>query len=165
MNDGIRAHGRAAHAVLSWLHGRPVKGLSLGDAPAHFGMREPKTSDQTEEASRLLLSVPVGEMLHVGGSPDQHVTADRAEVQKALSLAARLGPGDPVDHLEPIYQSVIDTLTSPRIWRGVQALAGGLLAHRAMTSDRVAAVLRGAIMRGEAKGAVFPMTRRITVLT
>jgi hypothetical protein len=50
----------------------------------------------------------VGEMLHLG-EDGRHLAADRDDVKRALALAARLGDGDPVDHLEPIFDDLCAT--------------------------------------------------------
>lgn len=157
------AHGRASHAVLGYLNGRRVKELSMSSPPSHYGMPTPQTREQTEEAIKLLLAPAVGEMLYSGGTPESHVVLDRPEVQKALSHAARLGPGDRVDHLERLYGELHDTLTSPKIWAGVCSLATALLRHRAMGGERVAQVIKGALMSRAPKGQVHPVTRRIYV--
>jgi len=161
--DRVVAHGRASHATLSWLHGRRVKSLSMSDAPQHFGVPDPKEREHVEQACRLLLSVPLGEQLAAGGTATEHLTIDRPEVRRAIELAKRLGPGDPVDHLEIVYDNLHATLASPKIWSGICALASALLRHRTMSGERVDAVLKGAMMRGEPKGQVFPITRRIYV--
>jgi len=158
------AHGRSAHAMLSFLNGRRVKEMSMLAPPVHFGMETPRTKEQIEESIKLLLSVPMGEMLYAGGTPESHVVLDRPEVQKALSHAARLGPGDKIDHLERLYGELHDTLTSPKIWAGVCALATALLRHRSMGGERVAQVVKGSLMSGAPKGQVHPAMRRITVV-
>jgi hypothetical protein len=164
MNDKVRAHGRSAHATLAWLSGRRVKSLSLNDAPQHFGVPDPKEREQVEEACRLLLSVPLGEQLAAGGSAAEHITADRPEVRRALDLAKRLGPGHPVDQLEPIYSDLHSTFSSPRIWHCVTRLADALLRHRAMSGERVAAVLKAAMADHRAAGfSPAPMTRKVYV--
>jgi hypothetical protein len=55
------------------------------------------------------------------------LAADRDDVQRALSLAGGLGAGDPVDHLEPVFDDLVATLTSPRIRHAVARLAGELI--------------------------------------
>jgi hypothetical protein len=162
-NDRTVAHGRSAHATLAWLHGRRVKSVSMNDAPQHFGVPDPKEREHVEEACRLLLSVPLGEQLAAGGSAAEHITADRPEVRRALELCRRLGPGHPVDHLEPIYENLHATLASPKVWAGISALASALLKYRTMSGERVGAVLHGAMMHGAPKGQVHALTRRIYV--
>jgi hypothetical protein len=162
MNDRIKAHGRSAHATLAWLHGRRVKSLSMFAEPSHFGVPE---REHVEQACRLLLSVPLGEQLAAGGTAAEHITAARTEVRRALDLAKRLGPGDPVDHLERIYDDLHATLASPRIYHGVGRLAETLIKERVLGGDRVAAVLRAAMIdRSAPKFGPAPVTRRITVV-
>jgi hypothetical protein len=161
--DRELAHGRSAHALVSYLNGRRVKALSMIDAPQHFGVPQPRTKEEAAEAIKLLLAPCVGEMLYAGGRPESHIALDRPEVRKALDIAGKLGPGDRVDHLENAYSELSDTLTSPRLWAGVCALASALLRHRSMGGERVAQVLKGSLMSGQPKGAVHPQMRRIFV--
>jgi hypothetical protein len=163
MNDRVRAHGRAAHATLAWLHGRRPKEVSMFAAPTHFGIPEPRTPEHLEEAIKSLLSIPTGEMLHLGGEACHHIVADRGEVRRALELSRRLDPAEPVDAMEPIFDDLCATLGSPRIWHGVIRLANALSKHRIMLGDHVADVLRGATMHGSGQPYV-PVTRRITVV-
>jgi hypothetical protein len=165
--DRALAHGRAAHAALAYLNGRRVKSVSMSDPPVHFGMPEPKTRQQAQEAIRLLLAPSVGAMLHVGGEPRDHVTREKPEVAKAIELAGRLpGDGDAVDKIEPVYESLLDTLGSPRIWAGVSALAAALLAYRAIPGERAAKILADGMSGRSTKAAAkLPApTRRITIL-
>jgi hypothetical protein len=128
MNARALAHGRSAHAVLRWLHGRGRdvpdvslhKPVDLGDEPASTDR------DQIETAIALLLGCVVAEMLHFGAD-GRHLAVDRDDVQRALALAARLGDGDRVDHLEPVFDDLCATLTSPRVKHTIAALAKALL--------------------------------------
>jgi hypothetical protein len=70
-NDRVVAHGRAAWATLGWLHGRRPKEVSMFAAPTRHGMPEPGTREQVEESIKSLLSLPTGEMMHVGGETRQ----------------------------------------------------------------------------------------------
>jgi hypothetical protein len=114
MNQRTRAHGKSAHAVLRWLHsrGRGVPALSLHRPPDHAPEPEPRGREAIETAIALVLGCVVGEMLHLGAD-GRHLAADRDDVQRALALAARLGDGDPVDHLEPIFDDLCATLRFP----------------------------------------------------
>jgi hypothetical protein len=128
VNARARAHGRAAHAVLSWLHsrGRQVPAVSLHRPPEHSQEPEPNGREAIETAIALVLAGVVGEMLHLGAN-GRHLAADRDDVKRALALAARLGEGDPVDHIEPIFDDLCATLRFPRIQHAVAKLAGELL--------------------------------------
>lgn len=117
--------GRAAHATLAYLTGRDVPPLSLRQPIDHGADMAPKSREATEDAIRLLLACAVGEMLHLGA--DGRHLADREDVQRALALAGRLGGGDPVDHLEPIYEDLLACLKSPKVKHAVKALAAALL--------------------------------------
>jgi hypothetical protein len=79
-----------------------------------------------EVAIGLVLASVVGEMLHLGAD-GRHLAADREDVQRGGALAARLGDGDPVDHLEPIFDDLVATLTSPKVRHSIAALASELL--------------------------------------
>lgn len=165
MNDRTKAHGLAAYATIGWLHGWRPKRISMLSPPTHFGAPEPKTRQQTEEAIKLLLSVPTGEMLHLGGEDRDHIVHDRAEVRRALELAKRLGPGDPVDHLERVYDDLHATLVSPKIWHCTTRLAETLVKERLLSGERCASVLKAAMVdRRAAKFGPAPATRRITVV-
>ena len=74
----------------------------------------------------LVLGSGVAEMLHLGAD-GRHLAADREDVQSSVALAARLGDGDPVDSLEPVFDDLCATLTSPRIRHAVTALASALI--------------------------------------
>jgi hypothetical protein len=125
MNARAIAHGRAAHATLRWLHGRDVPGVSL-HRPVDFGGELASSDrDQIEERIRLALSVPAGEMIHLGADT-RHIAADRPEVQHALRHAGRL-PGDPVDNLERCLDDLLATLHSPKVRHAVAKLAGALV--------------------------------------
>ena len=63
MNDRARAHGRAAHAVVRWLHGRPMVNVSLGRPLDHGEDSVPRSRDAIEETIRRRLSGAVGEMV------------------------------------------------------------------------------------------------------
>jgi len=162
-SDREVAHGRSAHALLRYLSGHRVKELSMVSAPSHYGMPVPQNREQAEEAIKLLLSVPTGEMLYSGGTPESHIVLDRPEVRKALEIAGKLS-GDKVDHLERCYSDLHDTLTSPRLWASTCSLATALLKHRSMGGDRVAQVIKDSLMSGTPKGQVHSGMRRITIV-
>jgi hypothetical protein len=125
MNARAIAHGRAAHATLSWLHGRDVPAVSL-HRPVDLGAARASTDrDQAEERIRLALSVPAGEMIALG-APTTHIAADRPEVQYALRHAGRL-PGDPVERLERCLDDTLATLHSPKVRHTVAKLASELV--------------------------------------
>jgi hypothetical protein len=164
-SDRVKSHGRSAHATLSWLHGRRVKSLSMFAEPSHFGVPDPQQREHVEQACRLLLSVPVGEQLAAGGSAVEHITPERQEVRRALELAKRLELGDPVDHLERVYDDLHASLVSPKIWHCVTRLADTLCKERLMCGERCASVLRAAMIdRTPPKFGPAPVTRRITVV-
>jgi hypothetical protein len=94
---------------------RPV---DLEDKPA-------SSRDQGEERIRLALSVPAGEMIHLG-APTTHIATDRPEVQHALRHAGRL-PGDPVDRLERCLDDTLACLHSPKVRHTVTKLASELV--------------------------------------
>jgi hypothetical protein len=126
MNQRTRAHGRASHAVLSWLHsrGRDVPDISL-HRPVDLGDEPASGRDAIEDHIRLAISVPAGEMIHLG-APTTHIAADRPEVQHALRHAGRL-PGDAVDRLERCLDDTLACLHSPKVRHTIAALAGELL--------------------------------------
>ena len=164
MNDRTKAHGIAAYGTMAWLRGHRPKQLSMFHAPTHHGVPEPKTREHFEDAIKSLLSLPTGEMLHLGGEARHHIVADRDEVRRALELAGRLGPGDPVDHLERVYDDLHATLASPKIWHCTTRLADTLLKERLLSGERCASVLKAAMIDPSApKFGPAPATRRITV--
>src|SRR5260221_13795357 len=110
MNDRARAHGRAAHAVVRWLHGRPMVNVSLGRPLDHGEDSVPRSRDAIEETIRRRLSGAVGEMVHVAGDPVDHIRGDRPEVQESLRLARMLPGTDPVDHLESCLEDLLACL-------------------------------------------------------
>jgi hypothetical protein len=128
VNPRARAHGLAASATLAWLHsrGRQVPNVSLHQRPDHAQESEPNGREAIERAVALVLASVVAEMLHLGAD-GRHLAADRSDVQRALALAGRLGDGDPVDHLEPIFDDLCATLHSPKVRHTVAKLAGALL--------------------------------------
>jgi hypothetical protein len=143
MNAKTISHGRASHAVLSWLHGREVPRIALGQPVDHAPEPEPHGREAIETAIALVLAGVVGEMLHLGAD-GRHLAGDRADVQRAIALAARLGDGDPVDHLEPIFDDLCATLASPRIRHAVAKLAGELI--RAPSGETAADLVLEAIV-------------------
>jgi hypothetical protein len=126
MNQRTRARGRASHAVLSWLHsrGRDVPDISL-HRPVDLGDEPASGRDAIEDHIRLAISVPAGEMIHLG-APTTHIAADRPEVQHALRHAGRL-PGDAVDRLERSLDDLLACLHSPKVRHAVSRLAGELV--------------------------------------
>ena len=139
------AHGVASHSVMSWLHRRPLKRISLHRDVEFAADPDPADREAADEALRLLLSVAIGEMLHLRAS-SRHVDLDRPGVEKALLLAHRMrGNGDPADRLEPEFDAVLASLTSPRIWKAVRALASALLKRRALETPEVEATIATAM--------------------
>jgi hypothetical protein len=126
MNPRVLAHGRAAHATLSYLTGRDVPALSIRQPIDHGPDVVPKSREATETAISLLLAAAVGEMLHMN-APASHLSADRPEIQRALTLVSHLGAGDPVDTLEPVFEDLVACLKSPCVCRAVARLASALL--------------------------------------
>jgi hypothetical protein len=126
MNAKTIAHGRAANATLAWLHGREVPRIALGQPVDHRADPEPQGQEAIETEIRLVLACVVGEMLHLGAD-GRHLAVDRDDVKRALALASRLGEGDPVDHLEPVFDDLCATLTSPKVNHAIAALAGELI--------------------------------------
>jgi hypothetical protein len=100
--------------------------VSLHRPPDHSQEPEPNGREAIERAIALVLAGVVGEMLHLNAD-GRHLAVDREDVKRALAMAARLGDGDPVDHLEPIFDDLCATLTSPRIRHTVTKLAKALL--------------------------------------
>jgi hypothetical protein len=140
MNQRTRAHGRAAHATLAWLHshGRDVPDVSLHRPPDHSQEPEPDGREAIERAVGLVLAGVVGEMLHLGADG------------RHLALVAKLGDGDhPVDALEPIFDDLCATLTSPRIGHAVAKLASELV--RAPGGEMGADDVRRVIVLGMAE--------------
>jgi hypothetical protein len=139
VNARARAHGRAAHATLAWLHsrGRHVPAVSLHRPVDLDGELAATDRDQIDERIRLALAVPAGEMIALG-APTTHIAADRPEVQHALRHAGRL-PGDPVDRLERCLDDTLATLHSPKVRHTVTKLAGALVRAPGgeMTADHV----------------------------
>jgi len=162
--DHAKSHGLAAYSMVSWLNGNRPTDISLSGPPVHYGIGTPRTKEDTEIAIKRLLAAPVGEMLASGGEERGHIVPSRPEVARALELAGRLGPGDRVDHLERCYHDLRSTVCSPKIWSGISSLAACLLRRRSMGGDRVSAVLRSSMADGKHKGAVFPLTRKITIV-
>jgi len=111
---------------LRWLHGQEVPRIALHQPVDHGAGDEPQGQEAIETEIRLVLACVVGEMLHLGAD-GRHLAADRDDVKRALAMAARLGDGDTVDALEPIFDDVCATLTSPRIRHAVTTLAGALI--------------------------------------
>jgi hypothetical protein len=138
--------GHAAHATMRWLHGRPVRGVSLQRPIDHAEDPAPRDREGAEEAIRLALAAGAGEMIHLGAEAT-HLSADRHDVQAAMRHAASL-PGDPVDHLERELDSVLATLRSPRVWHAVQRLAAALGEHRQLDGATSAALIKSAILSG-----------------
>jgi hypothetical protein len=138
MNQRTRAHGRAGDATLRWLHGREVPDVSLHRPVDHAQEPEPNGREAIETAIALVLASVVAEMLHLGAD-GRHLAIDREDVQRALAMAARLGDGDPVDHLEPVFDDLCATLTSSRVKQTIAALANALLKAPAgeMAADHV----------------------------
>jgi hypothetical protein len=161
-----KAHGRASHAVVRWLHGRRVGAVSLHRPLDDDDAREPTTSDQIEEAVRCGMADAVGAMLHVGGKPADHLTTDRPDMQRALYMAGALPGDDPVDHLERLLGDLCATLHSPKIKRAIAALAGALLSPpHSLSAAAVSTILdrsfRAPLAPGEA-GEAYPRTMHIT---
>jgi hypothetical protein len=150
LNQRARAHGLAAGAVLSWLHsrGRQVPAVSLHRTPDHSQEPEPNGPEAIEDAIRLVLGSVVAEMLHLGAD-GRHLAVDRDDVKRALALAGRLGDGDPVDHLEPVFDDLVATLASPKVRHTVAKLAGELV--RAPGGELGADDVRRAIVLGMAE--------------
>jgi hypothetical protein len=154
MNQRTRAHGRAAHATLRWLHGRDVPDISLhrpvelGDDAAASGR------DQIEERIRLALAVPAAEMMHMG-APTTHIAADRPEVQHALRHAGRL-PGDPVDRIERCLDDLLATLHSPKVRHTVTKLASALVRAPAGTMSAEDVLERIILAMGETPAGDHP---------
>jgi len=151
---GRVAHGRAAHAVLRWLHRKPIAAISIWKSLDHDAEPEPQRRHELEEAICTTLGTPVGEMLHLGVDA-RHLSADREDVKRALRLAGSLGDGDPVDLLEPHFHDVCATLSSPRIAHAVRRLAGALMRAPggAMDAERAKRVIAEAVKEELPAGA------------
>jgi hypothetical protein len=162
MNDRARAHGRASHAVLSWLHGRPVRGLSPRRPIDHGADPAPRDREGLEEAIRLALAGAAGEMIHLGADTT-HIAADRPDVQAALLYARRLPGDEPVDHIERELDAVEATLRSPRVWHAVRKLAAVLSDHRVIDGATAARVIRVAMISGQ-RAEIEPHPRTIHLM-
>jgi hypothetical protein len=114
-----------------------VPAVALDHPINHDAAPQPNGSAAIEEAIRTALSVPAGEMIHLG-APTTHLAADRPEVQTALSHAGRL-PGDPVDTLKRCLDDLLTCLHARRVRQAVATLAGALLRapHGEMSANDV----------------------------
>jgi hypothetical protein len=163
--DRAKAHGRASHAVVTWLHGRQLGGVSL-HRPIDDDEPEPTASDEIEAAIRTRIADAVGEMLAAGGRPVDHLPSDRPEVKHALRLAGQL-PGDAIDHLERCFEDLCATLHSPRVKRAISDLAEALLSaprgemSRDEVSRRIVRSVRAAVAPSESMDA-YPRTIHLT---
>ncbi len=128
MRGSIRAeaHGRAAHAVMRYLHGHQAVPVRLHQPVDRATEPAPKNRDQIEERIRLLLSVPAAEMLHLGAETT-YLAAERPEIKAALAMARQLGGDEPVDHLERCLDDTLASLKSPRIRHAIGALGAALM--------------------------------------
>jgi hypothetical protein len=151
------SHGRASHAVLSWLHsrGRDVPASSL-HRPVDLGGEPASDREAIEEHTPKALSVPAGEMIELG-APTTHIAADRREVQHALRHAGRL-PGDPIGHLERCLDDTLACLHSPKVRHMVAKLASELVRAPggAMVADDVLRAIVMAMGETPADGADQP---------
>jgi hypothetical protein len=162
MNDRARAHGRASHAVLSWLHGRPVRGLSPRRPIDHGADPAPRDREGLEEAIRLALAGAAGEMIHLGVDT-AHFQHDTPGVAEALGLARKLPGRDPVDTLEEQLDAVEATLRSPRVWHAVQRLAAALSERSSLDGATAAGVIKSALLNG-AGAEIEPHPRAIHIV-
>jgi hypothetical protein len=156
MSTAAVAHGRAAHAVLTWLHSRPVKPISLGRAIDHAADPSSRDRDGLEEAIRLALAGAAGEMIHLNADAT-HLAADRPDVQAAMRHASRL-PGDPVDHLERCLEDVLACLHSPKVRHAVAVLADALLKtpRGELTGDAATKLMSTAVCDRRSASADYP---------
>ena len=123
----LAAIGAAAHAVVSHLHRRSVPAIDLDQPVDVAAGPAPTTHDEIEEKIRLALSVPAAELYYAGGTPADHLTADRHEVIFAHGLAQRLGGADPVAHMERALDDTLACISSPRIWHAIRTLSDALM--------------------------------------
>ena len=126
MNARATAHGQAARATLTWLHGREIQRITLGQPVDHGAKHEPQGREAIETEIRMVIACVVGEMLHLGAD-GRHLAGDRDDVKRAIALAGRLGDDDPVDYLETIFDDLVACLRSPKIRHAVAKLAGALV--------------------------------------
>jgi hypothetical protein len=169
MKDRARAHGAAAHAVLTWLNGREVEPVTMR-APSsddNAGIADaslaPRNEAELREAIRIALAAPAGEMIHLGRDTG-HIDLANHHVERAALLACRLGgAGDPIDELEHELDDVLATLQSPRVWHGVRRLAAALCDHGSLSGATAATVIRGAMLSGS-RATVEPQQRAIRIM-
>jgi hypothetical protein len=166
MNDRTLAHGRAAHAVVRWLHGKAVGTMSLRCPLDDSADPTPKSPDEIEGAIRRTLANPVGEMFHVGGKPVDHLPASHPAVQESSRLARMLPGDDPVEHMERCLEDLGATLHSPRVRRAVTELASGLLKapHCELSGEAMARMIDRSLrkkLRPEDNCVAHPRTIRI----
>jgi hypothetical protein len=146
VSQRAQAHGIAAHATMSWLHGRPVPGISMHRRIDHGAVPAPKTRGEAEEAIRLLLCVVAAEMI-VLRATTAHFEIDRAEVLAAQLLACRFpGAGDGVTVLERELDATLASLTSPRIWKTIRKLASSLLNLRQISPHATKELIKTALL-------------------
>jgi hypothetical protein len=165
MNQRAIAHGRAAHATMRWLHGKPLRGVSLTRPIDHAADPAPCDRDQIEEAIRLALAAGAGEMLHLG-APPTHLQHETPGVANALRLARKVPGCDPVDVIEEQLDHVCACLRSPKVRHTVAVLADALLkAPRGeLTGDDAARVIARAVRERPAAdgGAAHPRVIYVT---
>lgn len=135
MNPKALAHGRAAHSVLRYLHGRDVPDVALRKPIDHAAGPEPHGQEAIEAAIMLAIVEPAAEMMHLGATP-RYLQRGMPAVDAAIRHASRLG-GDEIDHLERCLDDALACLKSPKVRHAVAALAGALL--RSPRGDMVAA--------------------------
>jgi hypothetical protein len=149
-----------------WLHGRSVSDTSISREIDHGAEPVPRDREEVEAHIRMALAPAVGEMIHLGADA-RHLSADRPDVKRALELARKLGDGDPVDRLEPVFHDLHATLASPRIRHAVRAIAGVLTRTPGGTMDaeRVKAVIVEAVRDPNMRGDISMPPRMIRVVS
>jgi hypothetical protein len=155
------AHGRASHAVVRWLHARPVRGVSLQRPINHDADPAAHDREGREEAIRLALAAGAGEMLHLG-APSTYLQHNTPGVAEALGLARKLPGRDPVDVMDEQLDHLCATLCSPKVRAAVLALAGALLRAPGgeMGGDDARRVIEKAVRSPLRRGHEQPMHPR-----
>jgi hypothetical protein len=161
MNQHAIAHGKAAHAVVRWLHARPVRGVSLQRPINHDADPVAHDREGLEEAIRLALAAGAGEMLHLG-APSTYLQHNTPGVADALGLARKLPGSDPVDVMDEQLDHLCATLCSPKVSAAVSALAAALLQARGgeMSGDDTRRVIEKAVRSPLRRGHEQPMHPR-----
>jgi hypothetical protein len=119
------ARGQAAHAVLCWIHRKPVPDILLLNSPS-FTEAAPRERCEVEEGIRTALAAPAAEMMHLN-TGTTHISRGRPDVEHALRLEHRVDANDPIGAMEKCLDDTHATLQSPRIHHAIGAVAAALM--------------------------------------